>query len=72
MPFDRYFRDKFTRALTSTSPVNVRFCNKVHYPVPGYIGDNNYRCFNKFDKWYKLPRSAHRLYWKTHDFRNQS
>jgi hypothetical protein len=31
--------------------------------VPGNILDSR-KGFKRFDKWYKLPRSAHKLYWR--------
>ena len=35
--------------------------------VPGHIGDPNDRGQpGRFDKWYKLPRKAHLLYWRFH------
>lgn len=35
--------------------------------VPGCRGDPNDRGQPKrFDKWYKLPRKAHQLYWRHH------
>lgn len=32
--------------------------------VPGNMCDPNYKCFRAFDKWYKRPKKAHKLYWK--------
>ena len=41
---------------------------KKHYvQVPGYIGDLSDRGQpGRFKKWYKLPRAAHQLFWRTH------
>jgi hypothetical protein len=35
--------------------------------VPGYQGDSTDRgqpC--RFSRWYRLPKRAHQLYWRTH------
>lgn len=40
--------------------------NGWHHVVPGHLGDNTHRCFNKFEKWYARPRKSHQLYWRLH------
>lgn len=34
--------------------------------VPGNITDITHKCFRKFNKWIKRPKTAHKLYWKLH------
>lgn len=33
-------------------------------PVPGSMADSKKTGVNRFDRWYRLPRSAHMLYWR--------
>jgi hypothetical protein len=44
-----------------------RIHRKWFVQVPGCVGDPTDRGQpERFEKWYKLPRAAHRLFWRTH------
>jgi hypothetical protein len=47
--------------------LHQRIRNKHSVPVPGWVGDHTDRSQpQRFEKWHKLPRAAHRLFWRTH------
>jgi hypothetical protein len=53
--------------LRRQSP-HQRVMDKHSVHVPGCLGDPNDRGQPKrFERWYKLPRAAHRLYWRHHE-----
>jgi hypothetical protein len=44
-----------------------KIMSKRSCQVPGCYGDYTDRSQpGRFEKWYKLPRAAHRLFWRTH------
>lgn len=45
----------------------VRIRTAHGYPTPGHKYDTTGRGQpGRFDKWLKLPKAAHRLFWRTH------
>ena len=47
--------------------IHQRIRSKHYVKVPGYRGDPTDRGQPKrFYKWYRIPRAAHRLFWRTH------
>ena len=58
----RYWNNRIAKGMRIT-PV---FKQNYYCLVPGYLGDKTHRCFEKFEKWYKRPRKAHKLYWRLH------
>lgn len=60
-PYHRYWNEKYRRNPLGSAHEKIRWSHTVQ--VPGNIGDKK-RGFKRFDRWYKLPRAAHRLYWR--------
>lgn len=65
MSFNFKFWNSPIRINRMSSHQRMRAKHSVQ--VPGYRGDNTSRNQpGRFEKWYKLPAKAHRLYWRYH------
>ena len=61
----KYMCKKYSTRTTESLQQRIRFSHTVN--VPGCLGDPNDRGQpQRFEKWYKLPKAAHRIYWKHH------
>lgn len=64
MDYFSFWNRKLARSNGSTYQ---QLHEKWFVQVPGYQGDKTDRGQPKrFDKWYKRPRKAHRLFWRFH------
>lgn len=64
MDYFRFWNDR-TRLYRASFHQKLR--NKHCVQVPGCLGDHTDRGQpERFAKWYKLPDTAHRLFWRTH------
>ena len=64
MLYIRYWNSRVSR-LSQSLQNTIK--NKNLCSVPGHLGDATDRGQpGRFDRWYKLPRKAHKLYWRTH------
>lgn len=65
-PYYRYINGVFQRQFR---PLQQRLRFGHVCTVPGHVGDREGRRRHipgLFDRWYKRPDRAHRLYWRTH------
>lgn len=63
-PMNRFWHEEH-RLWRESAHQKIR--NKRFVQVPGCKGDPFDRGQPKrFQKWYRLPRAAHRLFWRTH------
>jgi hypothetical protein len=64
-PYTGYWDRKYRRNFEGS--IFDRMRSKHSVSVPGNVCDKTDRGQpNRFNKWYKLPRAAHRLYWRFH------
>lgn len=62
--YQRYWN---TKHRLERQPLWQKIHDKHYCAVPGNKCDPTDRGQPKrFEKWYKLPRAAHRLFWRTH------